>query len=122
MRTNLYSSLINTYIFNIDKHSYSGQYFEINNTYDMGNHNKYKSIPNQNYKLGILIPKKLTDNDLSENSLQNLASTLRMIIPKVEFTKLSKPQISENDGRASISVFKCNQKFKNHCEVTKTNW
>ena len=65
MRTNLYSSLINTYIFNIDKHSYSGQYFEINNTYDMGNHNKYKSIPNQNYKLGILIPKKLTDNDLS---------------------------------------------------------
>ena len=98
MRTNLYSSLINTYIFNIDKHSYSGQYFEINNTYDMGNHNKYKSIPNQNYKLGILIPKKLTDNNLSENSLQDLASTLRMIIPKVEFTKLSKPGFHKNNS------------------------
>jgi phenylalanyl-tRNA synthetase beta chain len=58
MRTNLYSTLINTYIFNLDKHSYSGQYFEINNTYDMAAHKKYKSIPNQNYKLGILIPKK----------------------------------------------------------------
>src|SRR5210317_2470951 len=42
MRTNLYATLINTFIFNFDKHSYSGQYFEINNTYDMANHNKYE--------------------------------------------------------------------------------
>jgi phenylalanyl-tRNA synthetase beta chain len=98
MRTNLYSTLINTYIFNLDKHSYSGQYFEINNTYDMAAHKKYKSIPNQNYKLGILIPKKQTDSNNSEYTVQNLASTLRKIIPNVEFKKLQKPGFHKNNS------------------------
>ena len=98
MRTNLYSTLINTYIFNLDKHSYSGQYFEINNTYDMAAHKKYKSIPNQNYKLGILIPKKPTDSNNSEYTVQNLASTLRKIIPNVEFKKLQKPGFHKNNS------------------------
>ena len=98
MRTNLYSTLINTYIFNLDKHSYSGQYFEINNTYDMAAHKKYKSIPNQNYKLGILIPKKQTDSNNSEYTVQNLASTLRKIIPNVGFKKLQKPGFHKNNS------------------------
>lgn len=98
MRTNLYSTLINTYIFNLDKHSYSGQYFEINNTYDMAAHKKYKSIPNQNYKLGILIPKKQTDSNNSEYTVQNLASTLRKVIPNVEFKKLQKPGFHKNNS------------------------
>lgn len=98
MRTNLYSTLINTYIFNLDKHSYSGQYFEINNTYDMAAHKKYKSIPNQNYKLGILIPKKPTDSNNSEYTVQDLASTLRKIIPNVEFKKLQKPGFHKNNS------------------------
>jgi phenylalanyl-tRNA synthetase beta chain len=98
MRTNLYSTLINTYIFNLDKHSYSGQYFEINNTYDMAAHKKYKSIPNQNYKLGILIPKKRTDSNNSEYTVQDLASTLRKIIPNVGFKKLQKPGFHKNNS------------------------
>jgi phenylalanyl-tRNA synthetase beta chain len=98
MRTNLYSTLINTYIFNLDKHSYSGQYFEINNTYDMAAHKKYKSIPNQNYKLGILIPKKTTDSKNSEYTVQDLASTLRKIIPNVGFKKLQKPGFHKNNS------------------------
>ena len=98
MRTNLYSTLINTYIFNLDKHSYSGQYFEINNTYDMAAHKKYKSIPNQNYKLGILIPKKQTDSKNSEYTVQDLASTLRKIIPSVGFKKLQKPGFHKNNS------------------------
>lgn len=98
MRTNLYSTLINTYIFNLDKHSYSGQYFEINNTYDMAAHKKYKSIPNQNYKLGILIPKKPTDSNNSEYTVQDLASTLRKIIPNVGFKKLQKPGFHKNNS------------------------
>ena len=98
MRTNLYSTLINTYIFNLDKHSYSGQYFEINNTYDMAAHKKYKSIPNQNYKLGILIPKKPTDFNNSEYTIQDLASTLRKIIPSVAFKKLQKPGFHKNNS------------------------
>jgi phenylalanyl-tRNA synthetase beta chain len=98
MRTNLYSTLINTYIFNLDKHSYSGQYFEINNTYDMAAHKKYKSIPNQNYKLGILIPKKTTDSNNSEYTVQDLASTLRKIIPNVGFKKLQKPGFHKNNS------------------------
>ena len=98
MRTNLYSTLINTYIFNLDKHSYSGQYFEINNTYDMAAHKKYKSIPNQNYKLGILIPKKLTSTNNTEYTVQDLASTLRKIIPSVGFEKLQKPGFHKNNS------------------------
>ena len=98
MRTNLYATLINTFIFNLDKHSYSGQYFEINNTYDMANHNKYESIPNQNYKLGILIPKKPTDSNDSEKTIQDLASTLKMLIPKVGFKKLQKPGFHKNNS------------------------
>lgn len=98
MRTNLYATLINTFIFNFDKHSYSGQYFEINNTYDMANHNKYESIPNQNYKLGILIPKKLTDSNDIEKTIQDLASTLKMLIPKVGFKKLQKPGFHKNNS------------------------
>jgi len=98
MRTNLYSTLINTFIFNLDKHSYSGQYFEINNTYDMANHSKYKTIPNQNYKLGILVPKKLTDSNYKENSIQDLATTLRILIPNVKFKKLTKPGFHKNNS------------------------
>ena len=98
MRTNLYSTLINTFIFNLDKHSYSGQYFEINNTYDMANHTKYKTIPNQNYKLGILVPKKLTDSNYKENSIQDLATTLRILIPNVKFKKLTKPGFHKNNS------------------------
>ena len=46
----------------------------------MANHTKYKTIPNQNYKLGILVPKKLTDSNYKENSIQDLATTLRILI------------------------------------------
>ena len=98
MRTNLYSTLINTFIFNLEQHSYSGKYFEVNNTYDMASHSKYKTIPNQNYKLGILIPKKITDNRVKDYSIQDLASTLRLLLPKVKFTKLLKPGFHKNNS------------------------
>jgi phenylalanyl-tRNA synthetase beta subunit len=64
----------------------------------MAAHKKYKSIPNQNYKLGILIPKKPTDSNNSEYTVQDLASTLRKIIPNVGFKKLQKPGFHKNNS------------------------
>ena len=98
MRTNLFSTLINTYLFNQDKHSYSGQYFEINNTYNKAKHKKYESIPNQSYNLGILLPKLLSDKDSKKNTIQDLSSLLRVLIPNVEFKKLSKPGFHKNNS------------------------
>ena len=98
MRTNLFSTLINTYLFNQDKHSYSGQYFEINNTYNKAKHKKYESIPNQSYNLGILLPKLLSDKDSKKNTIQDLSSLLRVLVPNIEFKKLSKPGFHKNNS------------------------
>ena len=98
MRTNLFSTLINTYLFNQDKHSYSGKYFEVNNTYNNAKHKKYESIPNQSYNLGILLPKLLSDKDSKKNTIQDLSSLLRVLIPNIEFKKLSKPGFHKNNS------------------------
>ena len=98
MRTNLFSTLINTYLFNQDKHSYSGKYFEVNNTYNKAKHKKYESIPNQSYNLGILLPKLLSDKDSKKNTIQDLSSLLRVLIPNIEFNKLSKPGFHKNNS------------------------
>lgn len=98
MRTNLFSTLINTYLFNQDKHSYSGKYFEINNTYNKAKHKKYESIPNQSYNLGILLPKLLSDKDSKKNTIQDLSSLLRVLVPNIEFKKLSKPGFHKNNS------------------------
>ncbi len=98
MRTNLFSTLINTYLFNQDKHSYSGKYFEVNNTYNKAKHKKYESIPNQSYNLGILLPKLLSDKDSKKNTIQDLSSLLRVLIPNIQFNKLSKPGFHKNNS------------------------
>ena len=98
MRTNLFSTLINTYLFNQDKHSYSGKYFEVNNTYNKAKHKKYESIPNQSYNLGILLPKLLSDKESKKNTIQDLSSLLRVLIPNIEFKKLSKPGFHKNNS------------------------
>ena len=98
MRTNLFSTLINTYLFNQDKHSYSGKYFEVNNTYNKAKHKKYESIPNQSYNLGILLPKLLSDKDSKKNTIQDLSSLLRVLVPNIEFKKLSKPGFHKNNS------------------------
>ena len=98
MRTNLFSTLINTYLFNQDKHSYSGKYFEINNTYNKAKHKKYESIPNQSYNLGILLPKLLSDKDSKKNTIQDLSSLLRVLVPNIEFKKLFKPGFHKNNS------------------------
>ena len=98
MRTNLFSTLINTYLFNQDKHSYSGKYFEINNTYNKAKHKKYESIPNQSYNVGILLPKLLSDKDSKKNTIQDLSSLLRVLVPNIEFKKLSKPGFHKNNS------------------------
>ena len=98
MRTNLFSTLINTYLFNQDKHSYSGKYFEVNNTYNKAKHKKYESIPNQSYNLGILLPKLLSDKESKKNTIQDLSSLLRVLVPNIEFKKLSKPGFHKNNS------------------------
>jgi phenylalanyl-tRNA synthetase beta chain len=56
LRTNLLSSLINTYKHNFENNAQSNKYYEINNVYDDTKHKLYKDIPNQEYSLRTTTP------------------------------------------------------------------
>jgi phenylalanyl-tRNA synthetase beta chain len=68
LRTNLLTSLINTYKFNLESNGKSHKYYEINNVYDDSKHKKFKMIPNQEYSLGLLIPENETVEDRKEKN------------------------------------------------------
>jgi len=71
LRTNLYISLIDTYIFNLEQNNISKMFFEINNVFDMGNHFKYDQIPNQVHTLSGIIPTEVSTNDRRNTSTVN---------------------------------------------------
>ena len=83
LRSNLFSSLLNIYLSNLEKNSVSSKYFEINTVFDKGKHEKYENIPNQLYTLGVLTPSRVTNADLRGEDksfdiyyVKNLISTL----------------------------------------------
>ena len=78
LRTNLLSSLINTYKHNFENNAQSNKYYEINNVYDDTNHKLYKDIPNQEYSLGLLLPATETNHDTRGELIQNDIHTLTL--------------------------------------------
>ena len=100
LRTNLLTSLINTYKFNLESNGKSHRYYEINNVYDASKHNKFKIIPNQEYSLGLLIPENETVEDRKgkrkTNNINTLANAIKNLFPSSELEHLTRPGFHKN--------------------------
>ena len=100
LRTNLLTSLINTYRFNLESNGKSHRYYEINNVYDDSKHKKFKMIPNQEYSLGLLIPENETVEDRKRktktNNINTLANAIKNLFPSSELEQLTRPGFHKN--------------------------
>ena len=100
LRTNLLTSLINTYKFNLESNGKSHRYYEINNVYDDSKHKKFKIIPNQEYSLGLLIPENETVEDrkgkTKSNNINTLANAIKNLFPSSELEHLTRPGFHKN--------------------------
>ena len=100
LRTNLLSSLINTYKFNYENNNRSDRYYELNNVYDDSKHKKFNHIPNQEYSLGLLIPEIESVEDhrdtTKSNDINSLKETIKKLFPLCEFEQLSRPGFHKN--------------------------
>mgnify|MGYP005675677013 FL=1 len=100
LRTNLLTSLINTYKFNLESNGKTQRYYEINNVYDDSKHKKFKMIPNQEYSLGLLIPENETVEDrkgkTKTNNINTLANVIKNLFPSSELEHLTRPGFHKN--------------------------
>ena len=100
LRTNLLTSLINTYKFNFESNGKTHRYYEINNVYDDSKHKKFKMIPNQEYSLGLLIPENETVDDrkgkTKTNNINTLANVIKNLFPSSELEHLTRPGFHKN--------------------------
>ena len=100
LRTNLLTSLINTYKFNFESNGKTHRYYEINNVYDDSKHKKFKMIPNQEYSLGLLIPENETVEDrkgkTKTNNINTLANVIKNLFPSCELEHLTRPGFHKN--------------------------
>ena len=100
LRTNLLTSLINTYKFNLESNGKTHRYYEINNVYDDSKHKKFKIIPNQEYSLGLLIPENETVEDrkgkTKTNNINTLANIIKNLFPSSELEHLTRPGFHKN--------------------------
>jgi len=100
LRTNLYTSLLETYKFNLEQNNQSKMFFEINNIFDMGDHLKYDLIPNQIYTLSGIVPKEVTNadrrNDLTVNDIYYVKQLLVSILGECSLQQIEKPGFHKN--------------------------
>lgn len=100
LRTNLYTSLLETYKFNLEQNNQSKMFFEINNIFDMGDHLKYEHIPNQTYTLSGIVPKEVTNtdrrNDSTVNDIYYVKQLLVSILGKCSLQQIEKPGFHKN--------------------------
>jgi phenylalanyl-tRNA synthetase beta chain len=100
LRTNLYTSLLETYKFNLEQNNQSKMFFEINNIFDMGDHFKYEHIPNQTYTLSGIVPKEVTNtdrrNDSTVNDIYYVKQLLVSILGEYSLQQIEKPGFHKN--------------------------
>ncbi|MDC3256586.1 phenylalanine--tRNA ligase subunit beta [Acidimicrobiia bacterium] len=100
LRTSLHPSLIEVYKSNLEHNNQAEMFFEINNTFDAGEHPYFESIPNQTYSLSALIPSKLTNSDMrQEPTLQDIYFVKQILIDcfgKIELKQIHKPGFHQN--------------------------
>ncbi len=102
LRSNLFSSLINTYAYNYDQNGISYKLFEINNIFDKSKHMKYQDIPNQKLTLGMLIPSSVTSKDRRTEYLKYdihyLKDILNNLLGKFDIKEIEKPGFHKNNS------------------------
>ena len=102
LRSNLFSSLIKTYLINFEQNSISCKLFEINNIFDNSKHFKYPDIPNQQLTLGILLPSVVSNKDRrnKENvyDIHYLKDILSSLLGKIDIKKVEKPGFHKNNS------------------------
>ncbi len=100
LRTNLYTSLLETYKFNLEQNNLSKMFFEINNIFDMGDHLKYDHIPNQTYTLSGIVPNEVTNtdrrNDSTVNDIYYVKQLLVSILGEYSLQQIEKPGFHKN--------------------------
>ena len=100
LRTNLFSSLISTYLHNVENNNYHAKYFEINNVYDNSENKKFKNVPNQTYSLGIILPSIITNpkigSEIAHSSIYDLTFEINSLFPESKLQKLEKPGFHKN--------------------------
>lgn len=100
LRTNLYTSLLETYKLNLEQNNQSKMFFEINNIFDMGDHLKYEHIPNQTYTLSGIVPKEVTNtdrrNDSTVNDIYYVKQLLVSILGECSLQQIEKPGFHKN--------------------------
>ena len=100
LRTNLYTSLLETYKFNLEQNNQSKMFFEINNIFDMGDHLKYEHIPNQTYTLSGIVPNEVTNtdrrNDSTVNDIYYVKQLLVSILGEYSLQQIEKPGFHKN--------------------------
>ena len=100
LRTNLYTSLLETYKFNLEQNNQSKMFFEINNIFDMGDHLKYDHIPNQTYTLSGIVPNEVTNtdrrNDSTVNDIYYVKQLLVSILGEYSLQQIQKPGFHKN--------------------------
>ena len=100
LRSNLYTSLIDTYQKNYDQNNKSEMFFEINNVFDAGEHATYDAIPNQVYSLSGLVPSFTTSPDTREDptthDIYYLKNILNNCFGNLTFKQMQKPGFHQN--------------------------
>jgi len=100
LRSNLFSSLLNIYKFNLEQNNISTKFFEINTIFDNSKHRLYEKIPNQTYSVGVLTPSNVTNNDFRGDVLHYDIHYVKHIIDNLigdyEIKSLTKPGFHQN--------------------------
>ena len=100
LRSNLFSSLINIYQYNLEQNSISSKYFEINTIFDKSKHKLYEEIPNQINAVSILTPSKVTNTDIRGEfvsyDIHNIKNLIDSLIGSYEIKHLTKPGFHSN--------------------------
>ena len=65
------SSLLDTYIFNLQQNNILNSYFEINTVFNSSVDNTFNDVPNQNVVLGFITSANLTTQDIRKSE-QNI--------------------------------------------------
>ena len=109
LRSNLLSSLLDTYTFNLQQNNILNSYFEINTIFDSSVNTTFKDVPNQNVVLGFLTSAKLTNSDIRKNDdnidIYFVKNLINQLVKDNQLENISKPGFHQN---YSFSIFKNN--------------
>ena len=109
LRSNLLSSLLDTYTFNLQQNNILNSYFEINTIFDSSVNTTFKDVPNQNVVLGFLTSAKLTNSDIRKNDdnidIYFVKNLINQLVKDNQLENIPKPGFHQN---YSFSIFKNN--------------